>query len=128
MVTREPVTDGVAVLPLRKDCLGPVPIVLVILSLLVSACSIANSPGKTRTETRTVSGFSAVDLQGSGQLTIEQTGVESLTIQAEDSVLPDLTSDVTDGTLRLGQKAGTNIVTSTPILYRLTIRDPAGLA
>src|SRR5262249_20698204 len=43
--------------------------------------------GGVRTESRQVSGFTAVELQGFGDLTIEQTGAESLTIEAEDDIL-----------------------------------------
>jgi len=84
--------------------------------------------GGVRTEPRQVSGFTAVELQGFGDLTIEQTGAESLTIEAEDSILPKLTSDVSDGTLRLGIKPNTSLQTTKPIKYRLTVKDLTGVS
>ena len=91
--------------------------------LLLAACTIVRGSGNLKTETRTVSGFAAVDLSGSGHLTIEQTGAESLTIEAEDNILPLLTSDVSNGTLRLGERDNSNILTTKTINYRLTVRD-----
>lgn len=91
--------------------------------LLLAACTTIRGSGTLKTESRPVSTFTAVDLSGSGHLTIEQTGTESLTIEAEDNILPLLTSDVSNGTLRLGEKDTTNILTSKTINYRLTVRD-----
>src|SRR5215208_2578356 len=97
--------------------------------LLLAACAAVTGSGMLKTEMRPVSGFTAIDLSGSGHLTIEQTGTESLTIEAEDNILPLLTSDVSDGTLHLGEKGNNlNILTETkPINYRLTVKDLSGL-
>jgi len=56
--------------------------------LLVSACSVTKGSGRVVTETREVGGFTKVELSGSGELTIEKTGTESLSISAEDNLLP----------------------------------------
>lgn len=97
------------------------------LLVLVSACSTTNGSGALRTETRSVSGFSTVELTGIGDVLIQQTGTESLSVQAEDNLLPDLTSEVSDGTLRLGTKSGVNLRPTKPITYRLTVKDLTGL-
>ena len=62
--------------------------------LVVSACGVVGGSGKVETETRQVSGFTAIDLTGTGEVTIEQGETESLTIEADDNVLPALTSKV----------------------------------
>jgi hypothetical protein len=97
-------------------------------ALVLSACAVTAGSGEVRTESRQVSGVTAVELQGTGDLTIDQTGTESLTIEAEDNILAKLTSDVSDGTLRLGTKPGTNLRTTKPIKYRLTVKDLTGVA
>lgn len=79
--------------------------------------------GHVVSEPREVRDFTGVVLAGIGELTIEQTGTESLTIQAEDNILPLLTSDVSSGTLRLGTRSNTSITTTEPIIYRLTVKD-----
>ena len=95
--------------------------------LALTSCSIVSSPGATRTENRTVSGFSKVELAGSGNLTIDQTGSESLTNEAGHTVLPNLTSDVVGDTLVLGTKRGAVLTSSGRINYHLTVKDLAGL-
>jgi len=100
---------------------------LIIPMLALTSCSIVTTPGPTRTESRTVSGFSKVEVAGSGDLTIDQTGSESLTIEAGDKVLPNLTSDVVGDTLVLGTKRGTVLTQGGRISYHLTVKDLTGL-
>jgi len=76
--------------------------------------------GRT-SESRQVSGFTGVELTSIGDLHIEQTGTESLTIEADADVLPQLTSNVSHGVLELGVAPGTTISTSRPVVYRLTV-------
>jgi hypothetical protein len=71
---------------------------LITVALLVTACSVTRGSGQLTTESRPVSGFTKVELSGTGELTIEQTGTESLTISAEDNILPRLTSEVSGDT------------------------------
>jgi len=72
-------------------------------------------------ESREVSGFTGVELTSIGDLYIEQTGTESLTIEADADVLPQLTSNVSSGILELGVTPGTSIAKSRRINYRLTV-------
>ncbi len=74
-------------------------------------------------ETRQVSNFHAVVVTGVGELSIQQTGVESLRIEADANVLPLLTSTVSNGTLTLGTKPNTSFQTSEPIRYTLTVKS-----
>ena len=96
--------------------------------LLLAACSTTRGSGQLATTQREVSGFTKVELSGQGDLTIEQTGTESLTISAEENLLPLLTSDVSGDTLVLGTKPNTTIVPSQPITYSVTVKDLNGLA
>jgi hypothetical protein len=103
-----------------------------VLALLVSGCGMTSATsvtgsGKSMTETRSVSGFNTVTLEGGGQLTLEQAGTESLTITADDNLLPYLTSDVSNGHLTLGTKRRTDINSSTPVRYKLGVRKLNGL-
>jgi Putative auto-transporter adhesin, head GIN domain len=97
------------------------------LPLMVAACSTTTGSGTLRTQTRAVSGFTTVELTGVGDVLIEQNGTESLTIAAEDNLLPDLTSEVSDGTLRLGTRNGKNLAPTRGITYRVTVENLAGL-
>jgi hypothetical protein len=68
--------------------------------------------GHLVTESRQVSGFDSVLLSGAGELILDQTGVESLTITAEDNIIGELTSDVVGGQLILGTRPGVSISTN----------------
>lgn len=95
---------------------------------VVTACSATAGSGQLATQSRQVSDFTSVELTGVGELSIDQTGTESLTVSAEDNLLPLLTSRVEGDTLILGKKPNTRIVTSKPITYTLTTKDITGLA
>ena len=55
-----------------------VALALCIALLLLAACSTTRGSGQLATAQREVSGFTKVELTGQGDLTIEQTGTESL--------------------------------------------------
>ncbi|MFZ1114287.1 MAG: head GIN domain-containing protein [Propionibacteriaceae bacterium] len=95
---------------------------------VVTACSATAGSGQLATQSPQVSGFASVELAGVGELSIDQTGTESLTVSAEDNLLPLLTSEVEGDTLILGKKPNTRIVTTKPITYTLTMKDITGLA
>jgi hypothetical protein len=96
--------------------------------LLLFGCSGVTGSGQVATETRSVSGFTAIDLAGSGEVTVEQGNAESLTIEADDNVLPRLTSEVSNSTLKLDKKPGLTINRQSPIRYRVTVKDLTGIA
>jgi len=95
---------------------------LLILAGCVGGLTTVYGSGNVKTEPRAVSGFTAVALSGIGHLTIQQTGAESLSIEAEDNILPLLTSDVSGGRLTLGVKPFTSISPTKPINYTLTVK------
>ena len=97
-----------------------------------SATPVTSGPAATGSgqagESREVHGFTGVELTSFGELQIEQTGTESLTIEAAADVLPQLTSEVSGGVLRLGLAPGTSIRTTRPVVYRLTVADLNAIA
>ena len=74
---------------------------------LFSGCSfnIGNNgvrgSGIVKTESRKVAGFSSISFKSVGKVTVQQTGKESLTITADDNILPLLESRVADNILYL---------------------------
>lgn len=110
-----------------------VALALAALAVALAACEVSVGPahlvrgsGVVKTETRQVSGFDRVALDGLGALTITQGDTESLTIEAEDNILPLLHSDVVGGTLRLGPRSSA-IDPTRPIRYDLSLRRLTGL-
>lgn len=96
----------------------------------LSACTTTivggiRGSGNMETETRDVSGFSEIVVEGSGTVDVEVTGTESLTIEAEDNLLPRLTSDVEGGRLVLGVSG--SITTTRGIVYTITAASLEGI-
>jgi hypothetical protein len=103
-----------------------VPVTLVATVAALVACSTTGS-GNVVSESRPVAGFTKIDLSGRGEVTIDQNGTEALTVEAEDNLMPKVTSEVVDGTLRLGEKSNLTLRQNTPIKYRVSVKEIAGL-
>jgi hypothetical protein len=102
-------------------------VVLIATVAMLTACSVTTGSGNVVSESRTVSGFTKIDLSGAGDVIIEQNGTEALTIEAEDNLIPKLTSEVVNGTLRLGEKSNLTIHLTKPVTYRVSMKDVSGL-
>lgn len=110
-------------------------IVLVILTLalvVTSACSFTTNFGNGKgtrgsgnvvTEERTVGDFTAISLQGAGELIIEQGDTTALTIEADDNLMDDLISEVRGDTLVIGYEEGTIVLSFEKIIFHLTVKD-----
>jgi hypothetical protein len=104
---------------------------LVLLTAALIGCGSFNinakrGSGKVTIENRAVNNFHSVVLAGIGDLTIMQSDSESLTITAEDNLLPLLTSEVKDGVLTIGVNSGINgasILPTQPIKYELHVNN-----
>jgi hypothetical protein len=92
-------------------------------AVLAAGCTVGS--GDMITESRDVSGFDEIVLLGSGDVIIDVTGTESLEIEAEDNVMPLLTSDVIDGRLELGVDG--SITTNRGITYTITAAELVGV-
>jgi hypothetical protein len=102
---------------------------MVILALGTAGCVnyYSGSPlvmgsGRVTTENRTVSGFDQVSVGGSGKLTITQGDEESLTIRADDDLLPLIESKVSHGDLQIGPD-NVNLHPTATILYQLKVKN-----
>ncbi|HEX9038551.1 MAG TPA: head GIN domain-containing protein [Ktedonobacterales bacterium] len=84
--------------------------------------------GNLASETREARDFDRVKLTGVGTVVITQTGEESLTIEADDNILPLLTSEVHGGELELGMEHGAHVTPRAPIRFILTVKDLRGLS
>jgi hypothetical protein len=98
----------------------------------VAACGCAGNPvvrgsGAIRSEQREVAGFTAISLSGGGDVQVEQSGVESLTVEAEENLLPLLETRVDNGRLTLGSRPNVNISPTRPIRYHVTVKSLTAL-
>ena len=88
--------------------------------------NVNGGSGNVQTETRDVSGFDRVSFSGIGDVTLVQADQESLRIEAEDNVLPHITTEVRDGTLYIGFE-GKAIIPTEAIKFQLTMPEVRGL-
>ncbi len=79
--------------------------------------------GNPATQSRDVSGFDAVSASGPGEVFIDRTGTESLSITADDNILPLLESTVVARTLVVGPREGTSFTTRSPIRHDITAAE-----
>lgn len=103
-------------------------ILMIALLGLFTACTNDNGPvesvrgsGNVITEGREVSGFTAVSLQGVGQLEIDQTGTESLSITADENLLPYIKTNVRGGKLIISIQGNTLFNNVTELTYHVTV-------
>lgn len=86
-----------------------------LLAAALTACGVnlgsgnltpVNGSGNIVTETRNVSGFDGVTVTGAGNILIDQSGAESLTITTDDNLLQYITTEIRDGKLVITGKPG----------------------
>ncbi len=83
---------------------------------------IIKGSGNVIQQSRPVTGFNAVVLSGVGELSAVQGANESLTLEAEDNILPVIETQVKDDCLYIRIKSDTNIHPTKPIRYSLTAK------
>jgi hypothetical protein len=84
--------------------------------------------GVVKTERREVKAFSAISLVGLGTVKVKQTGRESLSISAEDNLLPLLECRVEHDTLTLGVAGNASLSATRPIEFLVEAESLHGLA
>jgi hypothetical protein len=87
-----------------------------------SAGTVVGS-GAVVEETRTVNGISGVELAMPGTLHVETGSSEALRIEAEDNLLAYITTEVRAGTLVINTQSGTNLRSTRPMNYYLTVTE-----
>ena len=104
-----------------------IPLILLVF-LLLSGCSYSMliGSGVLTTDTRDSSGFTAITLEDCGELDIVQGSVDSLTIQAEDNLMPFIKSEVKDARLTLGLRPNyqvNSIQNTMPVKYFVSVKN-----
>lgn len=118
-------------LSLKRPQLYMLMAVLVAL-ILVTGCVVnlgnngVRGSGNVKTESRSVTGFSSIAFNSEGKVTVQQTGKESLTISAEENLLPLLETRVTDHTLSIGTINNTDINPTKPIEFVMEVKSLEG--
>ncbi len=109
---------------------------LPLVAVMLSGCEIGDAvfnsehirgSGRVVQEKRDVHGFNQVRLSGVGSLEIRQGNQESLTVEADDNILPRIRTDVEDGTLVIGMEPRVSVSPTAEIRYQLTVRELSAL-
>ncbi len=103
-------------------------ILAVLLAAILGASCIrpgVQGSGNVITESREVSDFNEIVLGGTGRVVVNVTGTESLTIEAEDNIMPLLETRVRNGRLRLDTSG--SISPTVQIVYTITAETLDGL-
>ena len=96
--------------------------------LLLTACSVVQGSGKVVTEQRRVTDFNQVDLNSVGEMIVTQGETYSLTIEAEENILPLLETKVENHRLVIGLSDNVAVNLSQPIRFWVTMAEVDGLA
>ncbi|MGF1663133.1 MAG: head GIN domain-containing protein [Kineosporiaceae bacterium] len=97
---------------------------VVLAVVVVSACGAVGSvqgSGVVKSEEREVEGFAGIRLTGIGDVRVRQTGTESVTVSAEDNILPLLDTDVRSGVLEIGLRDDAGVRTTEPVRIAVTV-------
>lgn len=116
--------------------LMPTVLAIVLVAIAVGGCSWSESgqalkgSGSVVDESRTVSGFSAVDLQGIGVLQLKVGTAESLTVRTDDNLQPLITTEVRDNTLviAIDTRDHPHGIAPTTLIYDLTVTSLQALS
>ncbi|MFC5138973.1 head GIN domain-containing protein [Actinomycetospora rhizophila] len=104
--------------------------VVVLVVLVAAGCSGGGGgttgSGNVQTQDRPVAPFTTIEFSTPGTVTIEQTGTDSLRVEADENIQGLLTTEVQGSTLKLGAQPGAEIGRAT-IDYRITVRQLAGV-
>lgn len=102
--------------------------VFALLALIGVGCGpLVEGSGNVTTETRQVRDFDQVNLLGIGELYITQGDEESLRIEAEDNLIPYITTEVHDHLLEIGFQRMVSVWPHRPVKFYLTLKDVSAL-
>ncbi|CAN1211306.1 Putative auto-transporter adhesin head GIN domain-containing protein [Tumidithrix helvetica PCC 7403] len=111
---------------MRNKLIYRLTVFLVALSIF-TGCSFQlggiRGSGVFKTESREVTTFSSISFKSVGKLKIQQNGKESLTISAEDNILPILESRVSDQILYISNANESSINPTKPIEFVVEVKS-----
>jgi hypothetical protein len=93
-------------------------VAIVVCGLLAASCNSVRGSGHPKAESRTVASFQQVQISGGFTATVVVGAASSLTITADDNLLPIITSTVDHGQLQI--RTSRSISTVTPVNIQIT--------
>ena len=98
----------------------------------ITACNLIGERGSGDliTETREVSNFDSIALEGSGDVIVSQGGGESLIVETDDNLMEHVETEVRNGTLYLGFETDVDSrgFSPTRLIFTVGVNDLKGLS
>jgi len=106
-------------------------LIIIVIAALLPACAfmqtrVVRGSGAVTTETRSVSGFDRIVITGSADVEVSFGDTESVVVEAEDNLLPLITTEVNGRTLEIGVRLNTSINPTRPIRVAVTMKSLDG--
>lgn len=106
-------------------------LIIMLLGLVLTGCQVVRGSGAVIIEERQTSAFNGVSLNGIGEVTFIQKDEQSVWIEAEDNIMPYITTEVRHDVLIIGIQDGTTIQNTKPIKFtvsapEITLFDVSG--
>jgi hypothetical protein len=83
--------------------------------------------GRLETERRSVPRFTAIEVEGSGNVVLSQGLLQTVSVESDDNILPAITTEVIGNVLHLGFKRGTRINRMTKLEFRIKVPEITGI-
>ena len=84
--------------------------------------------GISRTEDRHVPSFTAIEVEGSGNVILSQGPVQSVVVTADENVLPVVKTEVVGNVLHIGFQPDTHVHSATRLEFRISVPEVTGIA
>ena len=107
---------------------------IIVLALMLGACSLVtissnsvSGSGNVVSERRGVSGFTSVMLLGSAHVEVTFGTSESVSVEADDNIVPLIETVVHNGQLVISNKSNANFTTANPVRVNVTMKSMKGV-
>lgn len=95
-------------------------LIIVLFSLVLTGCQVVSGSGDVVVEERYLPDFDGVSLSGIGEVTLIQADEQSVLIEAEDNIMPYITTEVRRDVLYIGIEDGVAIQNNEPLKFAVT--------
>ena len=86
-----------------------------------ATCETIKGNGNLKKETRNASGYTGIELQGSMDVQIDYGSSNSITVEADENLLPYIETEVENGNLKIRQKKGFNLKSKNKLIVHASL-------
>jgi hypothetical protein len=96
---------------------------IVVLCVMSAGCTVTRGSGVVASDQRDLVGFDEIEVSGSETVEVAIGSDWSVAVEADDNILPLVTTEVKGHTLEIGTKSANSYLTSNPV--RISVTMPA---